>query len=320
MARIGYHASHEQHAPSVLVDFAQEAESAGFASVTCSDHFHPWSDVQGNAGFAWSWLGAALQATSLPMGTVCAPGQRYHPTLIAQAAATLAEMYPDRFWVALGSGEALNEHITGERWPRKADRNERLREAAEVMRSLWRGETVNHRGHFTVADAKLYTLPHTAPRIVGAALTPETAAWVAGWADGLITVAQPARELRTLVDAFRSSGGANKPIQLQVQLSYAPTDDEALRSAHEQWRTNILGSSLLANLRTPAEFTEAAQFVRREDVAESVIVSSDLAEHTDRLHEFAEYEFDEIFLHNVHRDQHVFIRDFGSAVLPKLSL
>src|SRR5919112_2448835 len=126
-----YHCSHEQHAPSALLSYVRAAEAAGFAAAMCSDHFHPWTDAQGQSGFAWSWLGAALQATSLSLGTVNAPGARYHPAIIAQAAATLAEMFPGRFWFAIGSGEALNEAITGDAWPVKAERNARLQECAE---------------------------------------------------------------------------------------------------------------------------------------------------------------------------------------------
>ena len=145
---IGFHASDEQWPPSRLLRYVQPAERARFSAAMCSDHFHPWSERQGNSGFPWSWLGAALQATSLPFGVVTVPGQRYHPAIIAQAAATQAEMFPERFWLAVGSGEALNEHITGERWPPKVERNVRLKEAVDAMRALWRGETVNHDGHF----------------------------------------------------------------------------------------------------------------------------------------------------------------------------
>jgi coenzyme F420-dependent glucose-6-phosphate dehydrogenase len=318
VVHVGYHASHEQHRPSTLLTYVHQAEEAGFESAMCSDHFHPWNEDQGQSGFAWAWLGSALQATSLSMGTVCAPGQRYHPAVIAQAAATLAEMHPDRFWVALGSGQALNEHITGDRWPTKAERNERLLESAEIMRALWKGETVTHRGHFVVEDAKLYTRPLTPPMIVGAAITPTTAAWVAGWADAMITIARPIEELAEVVEAFREGGGSDKPMLLQTQLSYGPTDDEALRAAHEQWRTNIFDSPVLTDLRMPEDFAAAAEFVEPEDVAESIIVSPDLTEHLDRIQEMVELGFDEILLHNVHRDQETFIRDFASRVLPEL--
>lgn len=318
MTRIGYHASHEQYRPSTLLTYVQQAEQAGFEGAMCSDHFHPWSDEQGHSGFAWSWLGSALQATSLGMGVVCAPGQRYHPAMIAQAAATLAEMYEDRLWVALGSGQNLNEHITGDRWPRKEERNERLLESVDVIRALWAGDTVNHKGHFVVDDAKLYTRPETAPTIVGAAITPETARWVGSWADALITIAHPVDELREVVSAFREGGGEGKPMLLQTQLSYAPTYDEALAKAHEEWRTNILDSPVLTDLRMPDDFTAVAEFVKPDDVAESVIVSADLSEHTDRLQELVELGFDQILLHNVNRDQEGFIDAFGSRVLPEL--
>src|SRR5688500_19628475 len=150
---IGFHASHEQVRPDRLLRLVQAAESAGFDAGTSSDDWAPWSDEQGESGFAWSWLGAALQATSLPFGVVNAPGQRYHPAIIAQAAATLNVMFPDRFWIATGSGQLLNEHITGDRWPPKEERNERLREAADVMRRLWAGETVTHEGRIHVSEA-----------------------------------------------------------------------------------------------------------------------------------------------------------------------
>jgi G6PDH family F420-dependent oxidoreductase len=184
MATIGFHAPHEQFSPSHLLQFVQRAEQAGFGAAMCSDHFHPWSERQGHSGFAWSWLGAAMQSTRFTHGVVCAPGQRYHPAIIAQAAATLAEMYPQRFWIAVGSGEALNEHITGDVWPPKWVRNARLKECIDVMRALWAGETVEHDGLVRVRDAKLYSRPAQPPAIIGAALTPETAERMGAWPTG----------------------------------------------------------------------------------------------------------------------------------------
>ena len=145
-----------------IAEMAAAAEAAGFDAAMCSDHWAPWSEAQGQSGFAWSWLGAALATTSMPFGVVNAPGQRYHPAIVAQASATLAVMFPDRFWIAVGSGQLLNEHITGDRWPAKAERNERLRDAADVMRRLWAGETVSEDGHVRVSEARLWTRP-TAP-------------------------------------------------------------------------------------------------------------------------------------------------------------
>jgi coenzyme F420-dependent glucose-6-phosphate dehydrogenase len=319
MTLIGYHASHEQHAPSALLGYVKAAGSAGFAAGMCSDHFHPWSERQGQSGFAWSWLGAALEATELPFGVVNAPGQRYHPAVIAQAAATLAEMYPGRFWIAVGSGQNLNEHITGERWPSKAERNERLLESASVMRSLWNGETVSHRGHFTVDEATLYTRPERAPLLLGAAITPATAEWVGSWADGLITIEKPHPELREVVEAFRSGPGEAKRLALQVQLSYATDEEEARRAAHDQWRNNIFDSPVLAQLRSPAQFDAAGEFVRPSDLEAPVRISSDLSRHVDWLNEHIELGFDEIYLHNVHHDQERFIADFAESVLPRVA-
>jgi len=318
MAEIGYHASHEQHPPGYLARCVAAAEEAGFTAAMCSDHFHPWSDQQGESGFAWSWMGAALQATSLPMGLVNAPGQRYHPAIVAQASATLAEMFPGRFWLAVGSGQNLNEHITGEAWPPKPDRNERLLQAVDVIRRLWDGETVTHRGHFTVEEAKLYTRPSSPPPLLGAALTPETARWLGEWADGLITVAAPHEEMVEVVSAFREGGGEGKPMFLQVQIAYAGTDEEAEAAAVEQWGTNIFPSTVLADLRMPREFEEVAEFVRGEDVHGPVRISSDPERHVEWLRRDVELGFTKLFLHNVHLDQEGFIRDFGERVLPRL--
>src|SRR5215203_2547259 len=200
MATIGYHVSHEQFAPSELLACVQSAERAGFAAAMCSDHFTPWSEQQGQSGFAWSWLGAAMQATNMSFGMVCAPGQRYHPAIIAQAAATLAELFPGRLWCAFGSGQFMNEHITGAGWIGKPERNARLLECVQVIRALWAGETVTLQGqHITVDEAKLYTLPPQPPLLLGAALTPDTARWIAGWADGVITTYKPLEKQREFI-------------------------------------------------------------------------------------------------------------------------
>lgn len=321
MARIGYHCSHEQFAPSHLLRLVRRADAAGFQSAMCSDHFHPWSEQQAHSGFAWSWLGAALQATSLSFGVVTVPGGwRYNPAIIAQAAATLAEMYPGRFWIAPGSGEQLNEGIVGERWPVKADRNARLREGCDIIRALWAGETVTHRGLLVVEEAKLYDRPATPPKIVGAALSKETAEWMGSWADGLITVVGPRESMRETIDAFRRGGGEGKPIYLQAQLSFARTDEEALRGAWEQWRTVKLPSPVLGELRTPAQFDAVGEGVRPDEVKEKMRVSADVEQHLAWLQEDAEMGFEEINIHCVHREeQERFIDVFGEKVLPRLT-
>jgi probable non-F420 flavinoid oxidoreductase len=317
-ALIGFHASHEQFAPDRLLRLVVAAEEAGFDAAMCSDHWAPWSTAQGESGFAWSWLGAAMQATSLPFGVVNAPGQRYHPAIIAQAAATLEVMYPGRFWIAVGSGELMNEHLTGERWPPKAERNARLLECAEVMRALWAGETVTHRGHVTVSEARLWTRPQRPPLLVGAAVTPQTAGWVAGWADALITVVQPDEALDAVVRAFRSNGGAGKPMYLQVHLAYAPTDGEARDAAFAQWRQNTLPSSVMTDLAHPEQFSAAAAHVTADDVGSVVRISSDLQQHVAWLRTDIERGFDGLFLHEVGTNQERFVEAFGSEVLPAL--
>jgi len=318
MTRYGYHASHEQHAPSALLEYVRLAEQAGFDAAMCSDHFHPWVPMQGQSGFAWSWLGAALNATKLDFGCVNAPGWRYHPAIIAQAAATLAEMYPDRFWLSVGSGEALNEHIGGTHWPPKDERNARLLEAVEVMRALWAGETVTHHGRIIVEEAKLYTRSSRPPAVFGAALTPATARWLGGWADGLITVGANEGTLRAVIDAFREGGGEGKPIKVQCALAWAPTDDDARREAHREWAANLLDSEVLAVLRTPEEFLAASRFVSVDDVATRLPVSADPGLHAEHLRRYAELGIDDVYVHNVARNQPQFIDVFGSDVLPRL--
>jgi coenzyme F420-dependent glucose-6-phosphate dehydrogenase len=316
--KIGFHASHEQFRPSALLELTRAAESAGFDAALSSDHFHPWSREQGQSGFAWSWLGAAMQGTSLPFGVVCAPGDRYHPAIIAQSAATLAEMFPGRFWLALGSGQLLNEGITGSIWPPKGERNERLRESAEIIRALWRGETVTRSGRIKVEEATLYTRPADPPLLIGAALTPETAEWIGGWADGMITIANPREEMKKMVEAFRRGGGEGKPMFLKVQISYAKSEEEALRGAWEEWRTTIFKSPVLSDLRTPEKFEAAAQFVTPEDLKKPVRVSADTERHIQWLREDLAMGFEHLYLHNVNREQRRFIEDFGARVLPVL--
>lgn len=319
MVVIGFHASHEQIHPRVLLDDAVHAERAGFDAVMCSDHLAPWTQAQGHSGFTWSWLGAALQATDrVPMGAFHAPGQRYHPVISAQAMATVAAMFPGRLpWVALGSGEALNEHVTGQRWPAKPERMARLRECVDVMRALWRGEEVSHSGLVVVDRAQLWSLPDAPPQLVAGAMSVETAAWAGQWADGLITTNQPVDKLRRMVDAYRDAGGRGR-LRLQVHLAYAPTDDEALAIAVEQWRGNCLSTELAWDLTSPAQFEAATKHVPASEVAANVHVSADPGRHLSWLREYVDLGFEELYLHHVGQRNEAFIDEFGSAVLPAL--
>ena len=318
--RIGLHCSHEQIPPSRLLEAAQRAEQAGFAGLMSSDHFSPWSERQGESGFAWAWLGAALARTGLPCGVVNAPGQRYHPAIIAQAAATLTEMFPGRLWVALGTGEASNEHITGAPWPAKEVRNARLRECVDVMRALFAGETVSHDGLVRVDRARLHTRPAEPPPLVGTAVSVETAGWVGTWADGLATVNQPHDKLREMIAAFRAAGGEEGRLVLQVHLSWAPTEEEAMAIAWDQWRGNVFPPPTCWDLETLEEFDALAEAESDEHkVRDTVLVSADLDRHVRWLREYAELGFDEINLHHVGQDLEGFIDAFGAHVLPELT-
>ncbi|MFD1931071.1 MULTISPECIES: TIGR03885 family FMN-dependent LLM class oxidoreductase [Nonomuraea] len=311
MPTYGFHASHEQVSPRALLDAVAAAEEAGFGAAMSSDHFSPWSARQGESGFAWSWLGAALERTSLPFGVVNAPGQRYHPAIIAQAVATLAAMYPGRFWAALGSGEASNEHITGERWPRKQVRNARLRECVDVIRALLAGEEVTHDGLVTVDRARLWTLPADPPALVGAAVSEPTARWCAEWADGLITVGGP--QAAGVARAYREAGGRG-PLRVQVHLSWAPTEQEALSLAHDQWRSNVFPPPVCWDLDSVELFDIVSEDVPPEKVAEVVHVSADVGRHAELLHSYGEQGFDEIYLHHVGQEQRPFVEAFAEIL------
>jgi probable non-F420 flavinoid oxidoreductase len=317
MTRFGFHASHEQIGPAQLLADVQHAERAGFQVAMCSDHLSPWSSRQAHSAFAWSWLGAALATTRLTFGTVSAPGQRYHPAVLAQAIGTLGAMFPGRFWVALGSGEASNEHVTGDRWPRKEVRNQRLEECVDVIRRMLAGEEVSHDGLVTVDRARLWEVPDPPPRLVGPAVTLESVPRVAAWADGLVTVNQPPEQLRRMVSAYRDAGGRG-PLALQVHLSWAETEDEAEWIAHDQWRSNVFPPPVCWDTETPEAFDAISEDVSMEKVRAVVDVSSDLAWHRDRLAEYADIGFDEVYLHHVGQAQERFLDAFGEHVLPEL--
>ncbi|MFF2276652.1 TIGR03885 family FMN-dependent LLM class oxidoreductase [Agromyces sp. NPDC058126] len=317
MTSVGIHASHEQMPPGLLLEAVKRAEQAGFTAAMCSDHFAPWSVRQGHSGYAWSWLGAALEATRFSLGVVTAPGQRYHPAVAAQKIATLAEMYPGRFWAALGSGEAINEHITGERWPPKDERDARLLESVEVMRRLLAGEEVTADGLIRVDRARLWSLPAVPPELFAAAVSPDTARAAANWADGVITVDQPRDVLREFIDAYRGSGGRG-PVAVQVHLSWARTDDEALAIAHEQWRQSLVPAHLAWELDRPEEFDARTADATPAQVAETLLVSADPSRHRDHLLRIAELGVDRIYLHHVGTEQTRFIEVFGERVVPEL--
>lgn len=316
--RIGFHASHEQFPPSELLACVIAAEQAGFDAAMSSDHFKPWSRTQGHSGYAWSWMGAALARTRFPVGLISIPGYRHHPGILAQAAATLGEMFGDRFWFALGSGERLNEDFTGMPWPSKPERNAKLTECAGVIRELLNGQRVTHRGSITLIDAELFSRPSQPPPIFGAAITPASAELVGKWADGLLTVARKPQQLRLVLDAFKRGGGEGKPVYIQIALSWARSESEALRLAHEQWRFLAPGGDISQELRSPEDFEAAARFVSPEHMHETVLVSADLNRHAAWLAEFADLGVECAFLHHVGLNQRAFIDAFATRVIPQL--
>lgn len=317
MTRYGFHASHEQISPGQLLRDVQRAEQAGFEMAMCSDHFAPWSMRQGHSGFAWSWLGAALATTDLTFGTVSAPGQRYHPALIAQASATLAQMFPGRFWVALGSGQNMNEHITGDKWMSKDLRQQRLEESAGIIRSLHRGEEISHEGHVVVDRARVYSLPEQPPALLGPALSPPTARRAASWADGLITINADLDSVREIVDAYREAGGTG-PLALQVHVSIAETMDQAWEFARDQWRNHAIPEPLQHDLPTPEYFDMAGQHVPDDEVAGAVLITDSVAQLAGWLGQYADLGFDEIYLHHVAQDQGPFLELAEQELLPAL--
>lgn len=317
MTVYGFHASHEQISPRQLLADVQLAEQVGFGAAMCSDHLEPWSRRQGHAGMAWPWLGAALATTGLTFGTVTAPGQRYHPAIVAQAIGTLGTMFPGRFWTALGTGQFANEHVTGQGWPRKEVRQQRLEESVEVITRLLAGETVSHDGLVTVEEATLWEVPDPRPPLIAPAISVETAVRGARWADGLATITQDPAQLREMLDRWADAGGAPRRI-LQVHLSWAPTQEEAFAIAHDQWRSNVFPSPASTDLRVASYDAVTDAGVAPELLEDAVLIASDLGELTEQIHELAALGFDELYLHHVGQEQRPFLEAFGERVLPQL--
>lgn len=317
MVFVGYHASHEQLPPSALLRTVAAAERAGFDGAMCSDHLAPWGVRQAESGFAWSWLGAALARTSFSIGVVNAPGQRYHPVIVAQAVATLEEMFPGRFWAALGSGEAMNEHVTGDPWPSKEERNTRLDESLGVIRRLLAGEEVTHDGAVRVHRARVWSRPEAPPPLFGAAVSAETAEWLAGRVDGLATVAQEPEALRRVVEAYRSAGGEG-PCVLQVHLSLEETDAAALALARDQWPNGLVGPPRAWDFEQPEDFDAATADPDESELRKAVLVDADAAALAGRIADLARIGFDRVYLHHVGKEQEAFIETFAERVLPEL--
>jgi F420-dependent oxidoreductase, G6PDH family len=326
MPKIGYAAALEQFHPTDLIRFSKLAEEHGFVNVMAADHFQPWVPSQGHSAFVWSWMGALGEATKLRFGSgVTAPGFRYHPAILAQAAATLEAMYPGRFWLGIGSGEALNEHITGEYWPEQGTRFARLRESVELIKKLFSGKKVRHSGkYFKLETTQIWTMPTTPPPIYVAASGPQTAEFAGREADGLITPAAAPEKLKGLIERFekgaREAGKdpASLPKLLQVHISWAPTYEEAEQNALKEWPNGGMNFPK-ADVRSPEDFEAFAKLVRPENYKGRVLISPDWEAHRQHIQSFFDLGFDEVHVHNVGRNQEEFIKLFSKEVMAKLS-
>jgi G6PDH family F420-dependent oxidoreductase len=300
-----------------LVRNAARAEEAGFGSALISDHYHPWIDRQGHSPFVWAVIGGIAQVTSrIGLGTgVTCPTIRTHPAIIAQASATAACMMPGRFFLGVGAGENLNEHITGQRWPSPEVRLEMLEEAVAVIRLLWEGGSQSHHGRFyTVENARIYDLPAQPPPIMMAAGGKTSAALAGEIADGLIATSPKS----DLIDAFGSQGRRERPCYGKISVSWDEDEAEARRIAHEYWPTSALGG-VTWELPLPEDFEKAAEIVREEDVAKEVICGNDPQRHIEKINEYFEAGYERVYVHQVGPEQEGFFRFYEEEVLPALT-
>ena len=317
MAEIGYTLSCEEFGPQELVGFARRAEEAGFTFALASDHFHPWVDTQGHSPFVWTVLGGVAEATErLQVGTgVTCPLIRIHPAIVAQAAATVAAAMPGRFFLGVGTGENLNEHITGDRWPSIDQRLDMLEEAVTVIRSLWRGGQQTFRGtYYTVEQATIYTLPERPPPIMIAAAGERSTRMAGELGDGLIATAPDAEQLRQ----FEEAGGTGKPTFGQVHVCWAADEDAAKRTAFEQWPNVAMKGELGQELPLPRHFEQTAKMLSADDVAETVPCGPDPERHLDAIREYVDAGFDHVYVHQIGPDQEGFFRFYEREVLPKI--
>ena len=315
---IGYTLSSEEFGPTELVDIARSAEEAGFDFLSASDHVHPWLTEQGESPFVWGTLGGVAEATDeVDLGVgVSPPAFRMHPVIVAQAVATAAAMVPDReFYFGVGTGENLNEHVDGSRWPEMEVRMEMLEEAVEVIRKLWTGENVSHHGeYFTVENAKLFTLPETTPDICVSAFGEKAAEYGADHADGFWTTGPQG----DLLDLHHESGGPEDgPAFTQVTVCYADSEDEAVSTIHENWRQSALPGQLNQELPTPVHFEQATQMISEEDIRErSAVTSRDPDDHIESIQECLDEGFDHVYVHQIGDEQAKAIDFYEEEVLP----
>jgi G6PDH family F420-dependent oxidoreductase len=316
MTTFGYFLASEEHSPSELVRQAQMAEQAGFEALWISDHFHPWLDVQGESSFVWSVIGALSQATSLPVTTaVTCPLLRIHPVIIAQAAATSQLMLGGRFRLGVGTGEALNEHIIESRWPPAAERLEMLEEAVGLIRRLFTGELLTHRGeHYRVDTARLYSLPDTPPPIYMSGFGDKAARLAGRIADGFMCTMPDA----DLVSTFHDSGGLSRPAQGAVKVCWGAEQMEAVKTVHRLWPNALLPGEAAQLLPLPRHFAQLTELVTAEAVADAVPCGPDPEVHTRAIRAYADAGYDEVYINQIGPDQEQFFDFYRDEVLPRL--
>ncbi|MEU9283673.1 TIGR03557 family F420-dependent LLM class oxidoreductase [Streptomyces sp. NPDC048275] len=317
MTTFGYFLSCEEFTPAQLLDQAGRAADAGFTRLAISDHFHPWNDAQGNSPLVWSVIGALSRTVDLPITTlVTCPTVRMHPVLTAQAAATSSVLLNGCFTLGVGTGEALNEHVLGDPWPPFAERAEMLEEAVEVMRELFTGRLVSHRGpHYTVENARLYTTPPEAPPVYVSGFGPNAAALAGRIGDGLVTMTPDSG----LIEAFRSAGGAGKPVIGGVKVCWSDDRDKAVDLVHRLWPTELLPGELAQILPTPAHFEQASELVTVDMVRSTVTCGNDSEQHIAALRAYVETGFDEVYVGQIGPDHKEFFGHYRDTVLPALT-
>ena len=318
MTAYGYKLSSEEHDPNDLVRYARRAEEAGFTFAAISDHFHPWTDKQGHSPFVWGVLGGVAQATEkleVTTGVTC-PTIRTHPAIVAHAAATAAVMFEGRFSFGLGTGEHLNEHILGDKWPRAGVRREMLEEAIDVMRELWEGGNTNFSGkYYTAENARIYDLPEQPIPILVAASGDKALELAGRKADGLISLA-PDEET---TGKFDEAGGRGKPKYAEVQVCWASDDDQALDTALEWWPNMGAPGELSQELPLPRHFEQVAGQVSKEDIAEKLAYGPDVERHLAMVRKYKDAGYTHIWMHQIGPDQEGFFTFYEKEILPTLS-
>jgi G6PDH family F420-dependent oxidoreductase len=317
--KIGYFLSCEEYGPQELIRQAKLAEQAGFHGLWISDHFHPWTDAQGESPFVWSVIGALSQATALPVATaVTCPMVRTHPVIVAHAAATAQVMLEGRFSLGVGSGEALNEHILGDRWPGAQERLDMLADAVAIMRELWSGRIVTmSTDHYDVEHARIYTLPDTPPPVLVSGFGPKAIELAGQIGDGFVTV-MPDKDA---IGQFRSAGGGDKIVQAGTKVCFGPDEGAAVKTVHRIWPNEGLPGELAQVLPTPEHFEQACELVTEEMIAESVPCGPDIERHVAAVQEYADAGAgaDELYIQQIGPDQEAFFEAYARDVLPKFA-